>query len=280
MSRKNKQVKGLTGTLCQKLGQLLALSSDPHAEPGKPYLLESDGMLSLQFDALCLQSEMNIEDPDQLVFSYTRAMMSFLLFEPSPKRIAMIGLGGGSLAKYCYRYLPQAEIAVVEISPDVIALRNEFAIPADDARFKVLLGDGAVFVKESSDLFDVLLVDGFDTTGLPDDLCSQQFYDRCLAALADNGILVVNLWSNNGLHGALASRIETSFAGRIVMVNADDSPNKIVLAFKNSELALSPARIKQHVNALTQSHPLDFRAKSKKLIAAMAAGAMHQVAHE
>jgi len=64
--------KGLTGTLCQKLGQLLALSSDPHAEPGKPYLLENDGMLSLQFDALCLQSEMNIEDPDQLVFSYTR----------------------------------------------------------------------------------------------------------------------------------------------------------------------------------------------------------------
>ena len=149
MSRKNKQAKGLTGTLCQKLGQLLALSSNPQSEPGKPYLLENDGMLSLQFDALCLQSEMNIEDPDQLVFSYTRAMMSFLLFEPSPKRIAMIGLGGGSLAKYCYRYLPQAEIAVVEINPDVIALRNEFAIPADDARFKVLLGDGAVFVKES-----------------------------------------------------------------------------------------------------------------------------------
>jgi len=280
MSRKNKQAKGLTGTLRQKLGQLLALSSNPQAEPGKPYLLENDGMLSLQFDALCLQSEMNIDDPDQLVFSYTRAMMSFLLFEPSPKRIAMIGLGGGSLAKYCYRYLPQAEIAVVEINPDVIALRNEFAIPADDARFKVLLGDGAVFVKESSDLFDVLMVDGFDTTGLPDELCSQQFYDECFASLADNGIMVVNLWSNDGLHGALASRIATSFAERIVMVNADDSPNKIVLAFKNNHFALSPARIKQHVNALTQSHPLNFRAKSKKLIAALAAGAMHQAAHE
>lgn len=275
MSRKNRQAKGLTGTLYQKLGQLLALSANPQSEPGKPYLLESDGMLSLQFDALCLQSEMNIEDPDQLVFSYTRAMMSFLLFEPSPRRIAMIGLGGGSLAKYCYRYLPQAEIAVVEINPDVIALRNEFAIPADDARFKVLLGDGAVFVKENNELFDVLMVDGFDTSGLPDALCSQQFYDDCFASLADNGIMVANLWSSNSLHGALASRIETSFAGRIVVVNADDSPNKIVLAFKNSELSLSPARIKQHVNALTQSHPLNFQAKSKKLIASLAAGAIH-----
>jgi spermidine synthase len=280
MSRKNRQGKALSGTLRQKLGQLLTLSANPRSEPGKPYLLENDGMLSLQFDALCLQSEMNIEDPDQLVFSYTRAMMSFLLFEPSPKHIAMIGLGGGSLAKYCYRYLPCAEIAVVEINPDVIALRNEFAIPVDDARFKVLLGDGAVFVKESSDLFDVLMVDGFDTSGLPDALCSQQFYDDCFASLTDNGILVANLWSNDGLHGALASRIETSFAGRIVVVNADDSPNKIVLAFKNSELSLSPTRIKQHVNVLAQAHPLNFQAKSKKLIAAMAAGAMHQAALE
>jgi spermidine synthase len=275
MSRKNRQVKGLTGTLRQKLGQLLALSANPQSEPGKPYLLENDGMLSLQFDALCLQSEMNIEDPDQLVFSYTRAMMSFLLFEPSPKRIAMIGLGGGSLAKYCYRYLPHAEIAVVEINPDVIALRNEFAIPADDARFKVLLGDGAAFVKENHDLFDVLMVDGFDISGLPDALCSQQFYDDCFASLADNGIMVANLWSSDGLHGALAARIETSFAGRIVVVNADDSPNKIVLAFKNNKLSLSPARIRQHVNELTQSHPLNFQAKSKKLIASLAAGAIH-----
>lgn len=251
------------------------MSSNPQAEPGKPYLLENDGMLSLQFDALCLQSEMNIEDPDQLVFSYTRAMMSFLLFEPSPKRIAMIGLGGGSLAKYCYRYLPRAEISVVEINPDVIALRNEFAIPADDARFDVVLGDGAVFVKESNDLFDVLMVDGFDTSGLPDALCSQQFYDDCFASLTGNGIMVANLWSSSGLHGALASRIETSFAGRMVVVNADDSPNKIVLAFKNSELSLSPARIKQYVNELTQSHPLNFQAKSKKLIASVAAGAIH-----
>ena len=60
MSRKNRQAKGLTGTLYQKLGQLLALSANPQSEPGKPYLLESDGMLSLQFDALCLQSEMNM----------------------------------------------------------------------------------------------------------------------------------------------------------------------------------------------------------------------------
>jgi spermidine synthase len=282
MPRKDKRVKSFAGTLRQKLGQLLALSSNPqaHAEPGKPYLIERDGMLSLQFDALCQQSEMNIDDPDQLVLGYTRAMMSFLLFEPSPRRIAMVGLGGGSLAKYCYRYLPQAEITVVEINPDVIALRNEFAIPADDARFKVLLGDGAMFVKERCDQFDVLMVDGFDAAGLPEDLSSQQFYDDCFASLADDGIMVANLWGTSGHYDALLARIATSFDDRIVVVSSDDSPNKIVLAVKNSDLFFSPTKIKQHVSALTPSHPLNFQAKSKKLIAALSAGAMQHTAHE
>lgn len=277
MSRKRSGVGGFTGVLRQKLGQLLALSANPrsHAD-GKPYLIERDGMLALQFDELCLQSEMSLDDPDELVFSYTRAMMSFLLIEPSPKKIVMIGLGGGSLAKYCYRYLPQAEIVVVEINPDVIALRNEFAIPADDARFKIVLGDGAVFVKEQTEQCDVLMVDGFDAAGLPDELCSQAFYDDCFAALSDDGIMVANLWGSNGLYQAMVARIETSFDDTPLVVSADDSPNKIVLAAKNRESAFSPARIKQHIHALSQSHPLNFQAKSRKLIAALAAQSMNQ----
>jgi len=55
---------------------------------------------------------------------------------------------------------------VVEINPDVIALRNEFAIPGDDERFQVLLGDGAEFVADAPRPFDVLIVDGFDAGGL------------------------------------------------------------------------------------------------------------------
>lgn len=271
-------MKGIAGALRQKLGKLLALSANPnpHAIPGKPYLIESNGMLSLQFDARSLQSEMNIDAPEQLVFSYTRAMMSFLLFEPTPKRIAMIGLGGGSLAKYCYRYLPQSEIRVVEINPDVIALRNEFAIPADDARFQVLQADGAALVQEQSADYDVLMVDGFDADGLPEALCSQRFYDNCYATLSDRGIMVANLWGSDGLYQALLARIALSFEGQYVAVNSDDSPNKIVLAFKNIDCPLSSANFKKHVNQLAQLHPLDFDAKSKKLIAALQAAKLKQ----
>ena len=83
----------------------------------------------MHFTSLATQSAMLFSDPDALIAQYTRKMMSFLLFNPNPEHIVMIGLGGGSLAKFCYRHLPRSQITVVEINADVIALREEFCIP-------------------------------------------------------------------------------------------------------------------------------------------------------
>lgn len=181
----------------------------------------------------------------------------------------MIGLGGGSVAKYCYRYLPDAEITAIEISPDVIALRNEFAIPGDDARFRVVLGDGAVWVAETDSRPDVLIVDGFDADGLPAQLCSQPFYDNCYVALADNGIMVVNIWKGYPRYDEYMSRINNSFAGNKVIMDAEDGFNHIVLAVKNSAFPPSTSSIRHHANLLCESHPMNFQAKANRLIRAL-----------
>lgn len=235
-------------------------------ETMKPYLTESDGILSLQFDEWSTQSEMSIDDTDELVIPYTRVIMSFLLLEPSPRHVAMIGLGGGSLAKYCYRYLPGTEITAVEINPAVIALRNEFAIPADDARFRVLLGDGAAWVADSASQPDVLIVDGFDADGLPAQLSSQQFYDDCYSALSDNGIMVVNMWKGYPHYDEYLARIDNSFAGNWVIVDAEDGFNQIVLAVKNTAFPPAASTIRHHANLLCESHPLNFQAQANKLV--------------
>lgn len=271
MKFKNNQLKKTGTGIRHQFEKLLGWTAESvqSIEKGKPYLRDDDGILALHFNLLAVQSEMCIDLPDKLVLGYTRAMMSFLLIEPAPKNIAMIGLGGGSLAKYCYRHLPQAEITVVEISPDVIALRNEFAIPADDARFKVLLGDGAEFVADAAGQFDVLLVDGFDATGLPAQLSSQQFYDNCFASLTDNGIVVVNLWGGYAHYSESLARIHNSFSRRVVVVGADDSPNQIALAMKNVAFPPSTDSIRRHADLLVSSHPLNFQAKSGRLIGAL-----------
>ena len=270
MRIKNKYLNNATRMVRRQIGQMLSLTTEHQdsASADKPYLSESEGILSLNFDGLSVQSEMFIDAPDDLVIGYTRAMMSFLLLAHAPKNIAMIGLGGGSLAKYCYRYLPDTEITVVEINAEVIALRNEFAIPPDDARFKVLLGDGAAWVRDMQRSPEVLLVDGFDAQGLPEPLSTQRFYDDCYASLADNGILVANLWGGYPNYASYVARINNSFGYRVVIVDADDSVNKIVIAMKSPDFPPALSGIRHHANLLELTHPMNFQAKANKLVRA------------
>ena len=65
----------------------------PHA---KPFVCETATTRALHFDIAETQSCMLIGDPDALALEYTRTMMGFLLFNPEPRQITMIGLGGGS----------------------------------------------------------------------------------------------------------------------------------------------------------------------------------------
>ncbi|HEX5364682.1 MAG TPA: transferase [Gallionella sp.] len=270
-----KPLKNTTRKLQNQIEKLLGWTaeSQTNLKPGTPYLKERDGILSLHFNTSSIQSEMSIDAPDELVIPYTRDMMSFLLLEPSPKRIAMIGLGGGSLAKYCYRHLPQADITVVEISPDVIALRNEFAIPPDDERFSVLLGDGAAFVRDAGKPFDVLIVDGFDEGGLPAELGSQQFYDDCFSSLTGTGLMVANLWLGHPRYDQCLRRIRTSFGDRVVVINADDGLNRTAIAVKSTTFPPASSTIRHHAKLLG-THTLNFQGKSNKLVKALADLAM------
>jgi spermidine synthase len=198
----------------------------------KPFVYESLRSKALHFSIGEIQSRMQIQDPHALDLEYTRTMMGFLLFNPAPLCVAMIGLGGGSLAKFCFRYLPQTRIEVVEINPHVIALRDEFHVPPNDERFTVVRGDGANFVRLRATRPDVLLVDGFDLQGLPSRLCSQRFYDDCADMLLPDGIMVVNLHYGHVSYEKHLERIRRSFNNVVLVVDDGELSNSIVFARK------------------------------------------------
>ena len=206
--------------------------------PVATFVHECGSFRSLHFSLCEVQSRMNLQEPCALALEYSRTMMGFLLFKPEPKHIAMVGLGGGSLAKFCHRYLPATRIEVVEINPHVLALRDEFQIPPDDERLTVLLGDGAAFVREADSGCDVLMVDGFDYDGQPFALSSQAFYDDCADHLQPAGILVVNLVSRHPQHSLFVDRIQRSFADDVLIVETSSLGNSIVFAFKEPHMRL------------------------------------------
>jgi spermidine synthase len=214
------------------------MAEAPVAAPStRPFVVESRGALALHFKTGQIESRMRLDDPYALDLEYTRTMMAFLLFVPDPLHLVMVGLGGGSLAKFCHRHLPLARMQVVEINPQVIALREAFQVPADGPRFQVVAGDGARFVRQAELRADVILVDGFDAEGVPEALASQRFYDDCHAGLLPGGMLVVNLHQADARHDALVDRLRRSFDDAVLVVGDDDGGNSVVFASKGGSLS-------------------------------------------
>ena len=198
-----------------------------------PFISEENNSKTLHFSKDQMQSKMRNTQPDALELDYTKTMMGFLRIIRRPRHIAMIGLGGGSLAKHCYRKLPDSKITVAEINPHVIALRKDFLVPDDNERFKVLEADGADFVRDADPEFDVLLVDGYDLAGQPPQLGSLYFYENCYAMLMKQGVMAVNLYGFHSDYCLLIDRINRCFDGNTAEVAANKDGNVIVFAGKN-----------------------------------------------
>jgi len=203
-------------------------------ETKRPYIFETLFERRMHFTNDATQSAMLLADPDALIAQYMRKMMAFLLFNPNPRHIVMIGLGGGSLPKFCYRHLPRSQITVVEISEHVIALREEFCVPKDDARFRVVHDDGARFVERLKEPIDVLLIDAFDADGIAPSLAKSDLYSSAARQLGDNGVLVMNFWGPCERYLDNLAQARAAFGDSLLLVPVAGDANVLLFAFKKA----------------------------------------------
>ena len=194
---------------------------------------EVDGVRYLHFSVDWIQGAMRIQRPNALELAYTREMMAGLLLRtaPWPKNALLIGLGAGSLAKFIYHNLPDTQITVVEIDPQVeIIARLHFKLPSDPKRLRVVIADGAQYMVEDGKKFDTILVDGFDKNGRAGVLDTLPFYQACRSRLSENGLLAINLLSRSRGFQASKERIAVAFEGRSLVFPSCDSGNTIAFA--------------------------------------------------
>jgi spermidine synthase len=234
----------------------------------KPFIVDNGRRRFLHFDFGAIQSAMELSDPQRLTLAYTRKMMAFLLFNHAPKRILLLGLGGGSLAKFCYGHLPAASITAVEVSRDVIALRDEFGIPADNHRFHVVNADGAAYISESKAQKDVILADACDRKGIAADLDSIEFYRNARRRLSAGGVFVVNVCGDAQSMASHVARLRDAFAGQILLLQVQKGSNVIVFGFKERlpDLAAEPLQVR--AGDLAKRFRLDFPQFARRIRAA------------
>lgn len=233
----------------------------------KPFIGESANGRSLYLSLDCVQSRMRLDDPWALDLRYTRKVMSFLLFQPEPRDVLMLGLGGGSLAKFCHRHLPGTRLDAVEISADVIALRDYFCVPSNSPRFAIHKGDAAEYVARTSQSYDVVIADAFDWGGIAPSIRTGAFYQQIRSRLSAGGLLVANLAGETAERVDHLRMMAREFSDNVLLVPVEGEGNEIAIAFKDPQLApgWSWNSVRQRAYALTQSLGLDFPRFARRL---------------
>jgi spermidine synthase len=225
---------------------------------------DAHGYRSLHVGGEAIQSTMKIGDPFALALDYTRCMMAFLLLHPQPREALMIGLGGGSLAKFFHKHLRSTRVRVVELDPRIVeTARAHFALPRDDARLTVEIGDGAEAL--SPECCDVLVIDAYHDEAHVPKLATQQFYDAAFLALEPRGALVVNYMNDDPMLDEYLRRLKAAFGGAVLTMRALYDPNIIAFAFKGLPAAPDSRDIGGRAGALQARYGLPFRKYAARL---------------
>lgn len=164
-------------------------------ELGPVSVVELAGVRSLHFGTAARQSALDLADPRALVLHSARRIAAALLLTPTPRRALLLGLGGGSLAKFLLEGLG-CEVDAVERRPLVVeAARRFFALP-DDPRLTVLVGDAAELVHAlpPGPRYDLVIVDLYNGAGADAAAGQAPLFAACRARMTGRAVLAFNLW--------------------------------------------------------------------------------------
>lgn len=150
------------------------------------------------------QSCQSLRRPREFTMNYTRMMLGGALYmNPDPRRILIVGLGGGTLPTALSELLPQAQIDVVEIDPAVTRVARRYFGFRDGPRQRVIEEDGRIFVKRAGRegrKYDLIMLDAFDHQYIPEHLLTREYLGEVKALLSPDGVLAANTFSSSRLY--------------------------------------------------------------------------------
>ncbi|MEZ5538016.1 MAG: methyltransferase [Thiolinea sp.] len=163
-------------------------------EFGQLLVIDDGDYRTLAFAEDDSQSRMLKSTPHVLQYEYTQAMLLVLLF-CQPKRVLLLGLGGGSLMTALHHHIPGIHITAVELRAAVIEIAYRFFRLPRGKRLQVVQQDAALFVQTPMDKkVDVVFVDLYHRDGVDDAQLQAAFIADCAQQLKNNGWLVLNGW--------------------------------------------------------------------------------------
>jgi len=234
-----------------------------------PTISEAGGVRYLHFGTEWVQGAMWVAKPSELVLEYTAQMMAWQLFldPPLEQTIGLLGLGAGSLTRYCLKHYKNP-LTVVEWNPQVtVACQMYFKLPSP-SRLNIEHIDARVWVKqaEQAGQVSVLMVDLYDAQAQGPVCDSVDFYKDCRDVLNEVGVLTVNLFGAHESFERNIKNLSKAFDGRLLSLPQIDAGNQVILAFKGPELMVSIADLMSRAEFVESRFGLPARKWAKSLI--------------
>jgi len=182
------------------------------------------------------QSVVKPGDPDHLELPYARVALTGLALCEEPRRVLVVGLGGGSLPMFLRKHYPAAEIDVAEIDPVVVDVAKQFFGFREDALTRAHVGDGRQFIENVRQGYDIIFLDAFGARDVPKHLTTQEFLLAVRRALVTSGVVVSNVWrpSANPLYDSMVRTHQEAF-DELFILDVPGDVNNILLALPRKQ---------------------------------------------
>ncbi len=146
-----------------------------------------------------LQSRIDLDAPNSPVLIYSKMILASLLFQPEPKRVLTIGLGGAALTNFIHEWYPDAHIDVVEIDREVVNIAKKYFFLEEKENYWVHVEDGRVFLKnaDAEKKYDLVILDAFKSGSIPYHLKTREYYEEIHRLMAPGAVLASNLYGKS-----------------------------------------------------------------------------------
>ena len=145
----------------------------------------------LRFDGHT-QSAVNIAHPDRAVLPHDNALPLAFAMRPRIARVCMIGLGAGAIPRILQRVWPDVLVETVEIDPAVRDIARDYFLYRESDHTRTAIEDGRAFLARPGPTYDLIILDAFNSTGVPFHLTTREFFETVRHRLSEDGILAAN----------------------------------------------------------------------------------------
>jgi spermidine synthase len=179
-----------------------------------------------------------------------------------PRRIAILGNAGGTVARSFAHFFPATAVDAVEIDAELTELGRRY-LDLRNPRMEVFSEDARPWLERSAGGYDAVMVDAYRQPYIPFYLATREFFELVRERLAPGGLVIVNVGHPEGareLERVLGRTMAAAFP-RVLRWPIEET-NTLLVA---GEGAFSGARLRANLAAL----PAALRPEGRRAAAAL-----------